>query len=110
MQLNQIFRSRGTNRSGGKFDALTVQLVWNKATPMPGHDANQVRKDSCGAIMHRSQYGNTESSFGWEVDHVRPVSKGGGDELANLQALQWENNRGKGDDWPNWTCAVTWRG
>jgi hypothetical protein len=30
--------------------------------------------------------------------------------LANLQALQWENNRGKGDDWPNWTCAVTWRG
>jgi hypothetical protein len=31
----------------------------------------------------------------------------GTDDLSNLQPLQWENNRGKGDTWPQqWVCAV----
>ncbi len=54
--------------------------------------------DACRAIMHWEQYGNTGSAFGWEVDHIKPVAAGGGDELENLQALQWENNRHKSDD------------
>jgi hypothetical protein len=110
MYLNQVRRSRSTNRSGGAFDLVTVQLVWNKGVPVPGYNPDAVRKDCCGALMHRSEYGNTGSTFGWEVDHIRPAAHGGGDGIDNLQPLQWENNRGKGDDWPNWTCAVTWRG
>jgi hypothetical protein len=35
------------------------------------------------------------------------VAKGGSDDLANLQPLQWQNNRTKGDTWPQgWSCAV----
>ena len=49
-------------------------------------------KDRCGAILHFKEYGNRHSPFGLEIDHVVPVSKGGGDELSNLQALHWENN------------------
>jgi hypothetical protein len=33
-----------------------------------------------------------------------PVSKDGADDLGNLQPLQWENNRYKSDNWPNWQC------
>jgi len=33
-----------------------------------------------------------------EVDHITPVSKGGTDELNNLQTLCFECNRGKGGD------------
>jgi len=63
-------------------------------------------RDACGAAINRQAYGNTNSQHGWEVDHIHPVAKGGGDDLANLQPLQWENNRSKGDNYPRWACKV----
>ncbi|MBI5949702.1 MAG: HNH endonuclease [Chloroflexi bacterium] len=100
-------RTHGTDRSGRSFSAITVQAVWDKALPAPGVDPTQRRKDACGAWIDRAQYGNTTPrGMGWEVDHLVPVSLGGGDDLANLQPLQWQNNRGKGDAYPNWTCQI----
>ena len=61
------------------------------------------RYDKCGSIMKYSDYGNTDSEYGWEIDHIIPTSKGGSDNLDNLQPLQWENNRKKGDTSP-WSC------
>lgn len=55
--------------------------------------------------MLRNKYGATDSEYGWEIDHVVPRSKGGTDLLGNLQPLQWENNRSKGDAIGAWTCA-----
>lgn len=46
--------------------------------------------------MRRSEHGAT-NKHGWEIDHIRPVVAGGNDDLSNLQPLQWENNRKKGD-------------
>ena len=58
--------------------------------------------DKCGSLMKREKYGKTEN-YGWEIDHIKPVSKGGTDDLANLQPLYWENNRKKADIYP-WSC------
>lgn len=88
------------------FDENTVQAVWNKGIIIPGRDPNYCRKDVCGALMLRSHYGNTSFSTGWEIDHIIPKSKGGPDSLSNLQPLQWENNRHKGDSYPNYTCKI----
>lgn len=99
-------RTSNTNRLGGSFDNATIEAVWNKARIIPGQDAAKVRKDSCGATIYRSAYGST-TTFGWEIDHVKPVAQGGGDELSNLQPLHWENNRHKGDNWPHWSCKLT---
>jgi hypothetical protein len=33
-----------------------------------------------------------------------PVSKGGADDLENLDPLQWENNERKSGTWPGWKC------
>ncbi len=54
--------------------------------------------------MKRSEYGNTNSDHGWEVDHEKPVARGGSDDLSNLQPLQWDNNRKKSDAYP-WSCS-----
>lgn len=63
--------------------------------------------DCCGALMRRDLYGvTTRKGLGWEIDHIKPVAHGGADDLGNLQPLQWENNRGKSDNFPNWTCSV----
>lgn len=98
-------RQHNTNARGGSFDAATINAVWNKAQIVPGYNGNDYRKDACGAWIQRTAYGQT-TDFGWEVDHNRPVAKGGGDELSNLQPLQWQNNRHKSDNYPTWTCAI----
>jgi 5-methylcytosine-specific restriction endonuclease McrA len=65
------------------------------------------RKDGCGAWIERNAYGDTApNGKGWEIDHILPVSKGGSDDISNLQPLQWQNNRAKGESQFNWNCAV----
>lgn len=97
-------RKPNTNKTGGAFDAATIEAVWQKGTPEPSYPS--FRKDACNASMQRGEYGNTASQWGWEIDHIKPVAKGGGDELSNLQPLQWANNRYKSDDYPNWACKI----
>lgn len=96
-------RDRNTRSDGGPFDEATIEAVWEKGTP---ESFSHFRKDVYGASMFRAIYGR-EEPWGWEIDHIKPVSKGGTDDLDNLRPLQWQNNRAKGDSYPDskWTCA-----
>jgi 5-methylcytosine-specific restriction endonuclease McrA len=71
--------------------------VWQKAQSVLGYDSNVWRKDACGAWIKYDHYGDCNQSTGWEIDHIKPTSQGGSDDISNLQPLQWENNRAKGD-------------
>ena len=71
-----------------------IEQVWNKGQKVDGYNADQYRKDECGAWIEYSKYGNRDSSYGWEVDHITP---GGSDLLSNLRPLQWKNNVEKSD-------------
>lgn len=84
-----------------------IQKVWDQTVlPAGDFDPNLIGTDCCGAIIVRSEYGNVESQYGWEIDHVYPQSAGGDDALINLRAMQWQNNRSKGDDFPVYKVAV----
>ena len=85
----------------------TKRAVWDKGRIIvqngTEYDPEIWRWDICGHVMKYSEHGNTDSKYGWEIDHIIPSAKDGSDELNNLQPLQWENNRRKGDTYP-WSC------
>ncbi len=85
------------------FDEDTVQKVWGKGRAVSGNDPNRWRKDDCNAWIGREEYGNRDSQYGWEIDHIDPD---GGDDSINLRPLQWENNVAKGES-KDLKCAVT---
>lgn len=88
------------------FSDYIVSAVWDKADAIDGYDMNMWRKDFAGAWIRRDHYG-VESKYGWEIDHLRPVSQGGSDELSNLRALHWRNNRKKSDNYPRFQTIIT---
>ena len=86
----------------------TKRAVWDKGMPCKDDNGNTFdtsvwRWDLCGKVMKYSEHGNRNSKHGWEIDNIIPSSKGGTDDLNNLQPLNWKNNAAKGDSYP-WPC------
>ncbi len=73
-----------------------IQQVWEKGRASNERDADEWRKDECGAWMHRPSYGNTVNEFGWTI---RNVVAGGGNTVNNLRPFHRENdfNRNTGE-------------
>lgn len=80
-------------------DETTKRAVWAKGAVIEGFNPLVWRRDICGHAIKYDLYGQTVE-FGWEIDHIRPVARGGADTIANYQPLFWENNRTKGDKYP----------
>jgi len=97
------------------FDNKIKHLVWEKASVVQGFDSEKYRKDPCGAWMIFDEYNNADSIYGWEIDHIFPKSLLEEKEVVwerindtgNLRAMQWENNRAKGNDYPVYQSVVS---
>ena len=103
-------RNSNTNLQGNSFSESVKDQVWQKGRIDLSKDqkGNTYRRDVCGALIRYDQYGQ-QTTYGWEIDHIKPVSKGGTDNIDNLQPLQWSNNRNKADQYPaypNTYCVV----
>lgn len=96
-------RKHNTDRNGSNWSEQTKKDVWRKGRIIPNFSSDIWRWDKCGKVMKFDEHGNRTSSHGWEIDHINPVSNGGGDNIENLQPLNWENNANKSDNL-NWNC------
>ncbi len=83
------------NSDNPQFSQEIIDAVWAKGKEVPGCYSITWRKDSHGAWMKRNDYGNRESSFGWEIGLITPLTAGGTSHLDNLQPLYWKNNCGE---------------
>lgn len=90
-----------------EYTSQEISDVWNKATIVDNVNPKIIRKDYAGAWIRFADYGNRNSQYGWEIDHVKPLAQGGEDILSNYLPLQWQNNVKKGDNYPRWSTAIT---
>lgn len=97
-----VRRRRNTDASGRPFTQDVIDAVWEKGARVRSRDPNLYRRDDCGNIIYKPSYGK-ETDMGWEIDHRKPVAKGGTDHMNNLRPLQCAANGEKGDNYP-WHC------
>ena len=67
------------------------EAVWAKAKIVRGKDPSLYRRDSYGNEMYHHSYGKY-SEKGWNIDHIKPQSKGGSHHVRNLQAMRSSMN------------------
>jgi len=82
-----------------------IKAVWGKGKIVSGNNSDEWRKDQCGAWIGFQYYGKRDSEYGWEIDHIKPVTEGGSDDIYNLRPLQWQNNVEKQEG--RLTCPLT---
>lgn len=95
-------RRSGANRVGEKgeaeagsayrpsgYDHEVIHAVWAFAEAVPGNDADLWRKDEFGNWIHRLDYGNRRSEFGWEV--FDPGIGRHHQGIYAMRPMQWES-------------------
>lgn len=92
-----------------RFAEEIIEAVWQKAEVIPDNNPNEFRQDYAGAWIRREDYGKN-TIYGWAIDHIRPKSMGGSDEIENLVPLQHQNNCSKADHYPRWQTQVSAEG
>ncbi len=70
----------------------TIDAVWEKRAGKGNAKPNAYCTDIKGNKIKYDDYGDRNSVYGWEIDHIKTKANGGGDELSNLRPLQWQEN------------------
>ncbi|WP_169733521.1 HNH endonuclease signature motif containing protein [Mycoplasmopsis lipofaciens] len=74
-------------------DKERAEIYWEKR-----FDDKTNVKDFVGREMHKQEYRNKNSKYGWNIDHILPISKGGKSTCGNCVPLNIVSNEVKKDN------------
>lgn len=72
-----------------------LDLIFSKGSIARGMNPKLYRRDCYGNPMFRRSYGKY-TELGWNVDHSKPIAKGGTNSIRNLQPMNCFANCSKG--------------
>lgn len=72
-----------------QIDERLMQQIWERGRTIQGWDPTEWRQDACGAWLHRGQYNNADSDYGWRALRVGPGNPG---ETDSLHPFHWQNS------------------
>jgi hypothetical protein len=75
------------------WDRSVKEAVWKKGRINPDYSPEVLRWDDQGHIMMWSKFGRTDSAFGWTIMANEPLTKGGLDNIENLQPVSLRSRR-----------------
>lgn len=78
-----------------KINETSALNLWNRE-----YGNATTAKDFAGRTMKKNEYGNNKSEYGWNLDHVKPVSAGGKTKSYNLVCCNIKTNSEKSNDYP----------
>jgi hypothetical protein len=77
-------------------DEFEKYIVWLKGHEIPNYDASVWRRDDNGDAIRYADYGDRNSPYGWEIDHVVASALGGSDLISNKRPLHHRANASDG--------------
>ena len=84
----------------------TIEAVWKQADEVTGVNPDIWRKDFAGAWIRRDYLG-VRNTYGWSIDHRRPISAGGTNATLNLMPMHWRNKECRNGGYPEFQTILT---
>ena len=95
-----------------------LEDIWRKGVPVEGYNPAIIRQDACGAWILKESYGQEDSDYCWEVDHICPqsileskgIDKSQIERIENLRPLNRRNKISKACDYPSYEAVFVAQG
>ncbi|AGM26201.1 hypothetical protein SSYRP_v1c06110 [Spiroplasma syrphidicola EA-1] len=88
-----------------KLSEPEIRMIWDNTQQGGGRNNLLFRRDIAGAFIKIGEL-NQESEFGWVIDLLVPLDKGGKLEVNNCLAMHWKNSKARRGTLNDWKAAV----